>query len=108
MNAKHYEWIEHSGILLGKMKTNEIYYIMHYNSRVDVVCMLTERSDTKSNLKLGGSTPASNILRVYPHWRVVIQRNSLSVDDNIYVYICTRVCVVESPANIYVYPQKFS
>ena len=27
---------------------------MPYNSRVDVVCLLAERYDTKSNVKLGG------------------------------------------------------
>ena len=31
--------------------------------------------------------PASSILSVLPHWRVLIQQNGLSVDDYIYIYI---------------------
>ena len=42
---------------------------MPYNSRADVVRLLAEWYDTKSNVKLGGF------------------RNSLSVDDHIYIYI---------------------
>ena len=36
-----------------KCKQNEGYYIMPYNYRVDVVRLLAERYDTKSNVKLG-------------------------------------------------------
>ena len=32
------------------------------------------------------SIPVWNVLHVKPHWRVVIQRNSLFWDDNIYIY----------------------
>ena len=39
------------------------YYLMPYDSRADVVCLLAERYDTKSNVKLGGF-PASSVLRV--------------------------------------------
>ena len=37
-----------------KMLTNESYYIMAYNPRADVVRLLAEQYDTKSNVKLGG------------------------------------------------------
>ena len=36
------------------MLTNENYYIMPYNSLADVVRLMAERYDTKSNVKLGG------------------------------------------------------
>ena len=32
------------------MKTNESYYLMPYNSQADVVRVLAERYDTKSNV----------------------------------------------------------
>ena len=48
-----------------------------------MVRLLAERYDTKSNVKLGRFP--SQLQR---HWRVVIQWNSLSVDDtHIYIYI---------------------
>ena len=37
------------------------------------------------------SISAWSVLRVQPHWRIVIQRNSLSVYDNIYIYIYIRL-----------------
>ena len=36
------------------MYTNESYYIMPYYSRADVVRLMAERYDTKSNVKLVG------------------------------------------------------
>ena len=51
-----------------------------------MVRLLAEWCDTKSKRKVGWvSIPASSVLRVSPHWKVVMQRNSLSVDDNIYL-----------------------
>ena len=32
-----------------------------------------------------------NLKHTQPHWRVLIERNSLSVDDNIYIYICIYI-----------------
>ena len=61
---------------------------MPYNSRGDVVRLWVERYDTKFNVNLGrfrSQLQASEVSS--PHLRVVIQRNSLSVDDNIYIYI---------------------
>ena len=66
------------------MLTNERYYLIPYNSRADVVRLLAERYDTKSNVKLGRFR--SQLQASYVS-RVVIQRSSLSVDDNIYIYI---------------------
>ena len=48
-------------------------------------------------------------LQVKPHWRVVIQQNSLSVDDNIYIYIYSereieRGCFKSNAS--YLYPWK--
>ena len=57
---------------------------MPNNSPADVVRLLAERYDTKSNVKLGGFR-SSSVLRVELHWRVVIQQNSLFMDDHIYI-----------------------
>ena len=35
------------------MYTNESYYLMPYDSRADVVRLIAERFDTKSNVELG-------------------------------------------------------
>ena len=54
-NLKLFERIEHSGIRYGiKCKQTNAAAAATYNSLADVVRLLTERSDTKSNEKLGG------------------------------------------------------
>ena len=58
---------------------------MPYNSQADEVRLLAEWYDTKSNVKLGGFR--SQLQASYVSCHTVIQRNSLSVDDNIYIYI---------------------
>ena len=70
------------------MYTNESYYLMPHNSRADMVCLLDERYDTKFDVNLVGFRSQSQESYVSSHTeRVVIQRNSLSVDDCLYVYI---------------------
>ncbi len=50
-----------------------------------MVRLLAEWSDTKFNVKLGGFRSQLQASYMFNQiWRVVIQRNSLSVDDNIY------------------------
>ena len=62
-----------------------------YNSLTDVVRLLAERSDTKSNVKLDGfqSQPQGSYISSYTEelW----YNETLSVDDNIYIYIYIRV-----------------
>ena len=53
-NALLFERIEHSGVRKGINVNNESYYLTPYNSRADVVRLLAERYDTKSNVKVGG------------------------------------------------------
>ena len=36
------------------MQTNKCYYLIPYNSLADVVRLLAEQYDAKSNVKLGG------------------------------------------------------
>ena len=50
-----------------QMSTNESYYIIPYNSRADVVRLLAERYDTKSNVKLGGFRPQLQASYVSSH-----------------------------------------
>ena len=55
------------------------------NSKADVCRLLTERLYTKPNVKWDGFQFQFEASCVSSHnWRTVIQRNSLSVDDNIY------------------------
>ena len=48
---------------------------------------MAERLDTMSNVVRRVLIAAWGVLCVYPQWRLVIQRNSLSVKDYIYIYI---------------------
>ena len=80
------------------METNELYccrwYLIPYNSLADVVRLLGEQSYTKSNVKLGGFRSQLQASYVFSQ-TLLIQRNSLSVDDNtyIYIYIYTHLCM---------------
>ena len=66
---------------------NKSYNIMPYNFWVDVCRLMAEQYDIKSNVNLGGFQSEFEASCVWPHWRVVIQWNSLFVDDKIYIYI---------------------
>ena len=63
---------------------------MPYNSRADVVRLLAERYDTKSNVKLGGFP--SQLQASYVS-RVVIQRNN-RLWMTIYIYIYIYIYIV--------------
>ena len=55
-----------------------------------MVRLLAERSDTKSNVKLGGFRSELQASYVSSHTGIVIQRNGLSV----YIYMCVCVSVI--------------
>ena len=64
---------------------------MPNNSRADMVRLLAERYDTKSNVKLVGFRfKRPTCLATLKSCDAT---NQLSVDDNIYIYIYIYVCV---------------
>ena len=66
---------------------------MPYNSRADVVRLLAERYDTKSNIMLSGFRSQLQASYMSSHTEELwYNENSLSVDDNIYIYmICKQI-----------------
>ena len=60
---------------------------MPYNSRADVVCLLAERSDTKSNIKLGGFWSQFQASYVSSQMEELWNNETVSLDDYIYIYI---------------------
>ena len=57
----------------------------NYNSLADVVRLLVERFDTKSNVKLGGFRSQLQASYVSSHTEELWYNESLSVDDYIYI-----------------------
>ena len=70
-----------------KCKQNESYYIMPYNSRADVVRLLVEWYDTKSNLKLDWFRSQVQASYMSSYTEELKYNESLGVDNNIYIYI---------------------
>ena len=68
---------------------------MSYNSQVDVVCMLTEWYDTKSNVKLGGfrSQLQASYVSSHPGEFWYKETVGLYVYNYICIYICTNLCI---------------
>ena len=70
-----------------KMLTNESYYLMSYNSRVDVVRLLAERCDTKSNIKLGGFRSQLQASYVFSHTEELWFNETVCLWMTIFIYI---------------------
>ena len=56
---------------------------MPYNSLADVVRLLAKRSDTKSNVKLGGFRSQLQASYVFSHTEELWYNETVSVDDDI-------------------------
>ena len=77
-----------------KCKTNVSWYEMRYILGADVGHRNVRAVIDRHNVKLGGFRSQLEASKVSSHpERVVIQRNSLSVDDNIYIYIYAHTCM---------------
>ena len=84
-----------------KWKQNESNYIMPYNSRTDVVCLLAEQYDTKSNLKLGGFRSQLHASYVSSHTEELLY-NETHTHTHIYIYIYI-VTIGLNKHTIYIY-----
>ena len=74
-----------------KMQTNErcccCCYIIPYNCLANVVCLLAKRSDTKSNLKLGGFWSQLQASYVSSHTEKLWYNESVYLWMTIHIYI---------------------
>ena len=73
-----------------KMLTNECYYIMPYNSRVDMFRLLAERYGIKSNVKFRSQIQVSD---VSSHIEELWYNETVCVWMTIYIYIYIYMCV---------------
>ena len=62
-------------------------YLIPYNSLADVVRLLAERSDTKSNVKLGGFRSQLQASYVSSHTEVLLYNETVCLWMTVYIYI---------------------
>ena len=83
------------------MKTNERYYLVPYNSLADVVRLLAERSDTKSNVKLGGFRLQLQASNVSNHAEELWYNETVCLWMTIYLYIYIYIYIYEGSRKKY-------
>ena len=70
-----------------------IYIYIPYNSLANVVRLLPERSDTKSNVKMGGFWSQLQASHVSSHSEVLWYNETVWLWMTIYIYIYISMCV---------------
>ena len=60
---------------------------MSYNSRADVVCLLADRSNTKSNIKLGGFRSQLQASYMTSHTEELWYNETVGLWMTVYIYI---------------------
>ena len=66
---------------------------MPYNSRADVVCLLAERYDTKSNMKLGRFQSQLQTSYMSSHTEELWYNETVCLWMTIYIYIYVGECI---------------
>ena len=87
-NTRPFQRIEHYVTRKGiKCKKNERYNLIPYNFWADVVCLLAERYDAKTNVKLGGFRSQLRASYVSSHTEELWYNETVCLWMTIYIHI---------------------
>ena len=86
VRAAQYDY-DDDDLVRNKYKQNESFYLMPYNSWADIIRLLAEQYDTKSNIKLGGFRSQLQASYMSSHIEELWYKETICLWITIYIYI---------------------